>query len=42
MSLAINAIIATNLVLSHADAHIKDSELTTTSNGNIIVEAKNT
>ncbi|KPA12384.1 hypothetical protein MHK_007410, partial [Candidatus Magnetomorum sp. HK-1] len=42
ISLALNGTIAVNLVLSHADAHIKDSIIATTNNGNVRVDAKNT
>jgi hypothetical protein len=42
VSMAINAMIATNLVLSSADAHIKNSDISTTNSANIIVDAQNT
>jgi hypothetical protein len=41
-SLAINGLIATNLILSSADAHITDSDITTTNSGSILVDARNT
>ncbi|MCX7396820.1 MAG: hypothetical protein NT138_03985, partial [Planctomycetales bacterium] len=43
-SLAVNAVIATNLVLSTTDALIEDSSVTTTANGggDVIVNAENT
>jgi hypothetical protein len=41
-SLAVNGLIATNLILSSADAHITDSNITTTNSGSILVDARNT
>jgi hypothetical protein len=35
-------LIATNLILSSADAHINDSDITTTNSGSIFVVARNT
>ncbi|TVS11137.1 MAG: hypothetical protein EA424_24230, partial [Planctomycetaceae bacterium] len=41
-SLAVSGVIATNLVLSHADAEILGSDVTTTDGGDVIVAAINT
>ena len=41
-TLAVNATIATNLVLSQANAYIESSSVTTTATGNIVLDAQNT
>jgi hypothetical protein len=41
-SLAVNAVIATNLVLSTTNALIEDSSVTTTNSGDVVVNAENT
>jgi hypothetical protein len=40
-SIAISAVIATNLVMSNANAYVTDSTLTTTNNGDVIIYAEN-
>src|SRR6185503_2001064 len=41
-TLAVNATIATNMVLSQADAYILDSVVTSTGSGDIVLDAQNT
>ncbi|MDZ4252170.1 MAG: hypothetical protein U1A72_06305, partial [Sulfuritalea sp.] len=41
-TLAVNATIATNLILSQADAYIEGSSVTTTTTGDIVLDAQNT
>ncbi|ETR68439.1 MAG: hypothetical protein OMM_10525, partial [Candidatus Magnetoglobus multicellularis str. Araruama] len=41
-SMAVNGLIATNLVLSNSNAYITKSDVTTTEAGNLIVDSKNT
>ncbi|KPA17012.1 hypothetical protein MHK_002770, partial [Candidatus Magnetomorum sp. HK-1] len=41
-SMAVNGLIATNLVLSKSNAYITNSDVTTTEDGDLILDAKNT